>query len=396
MRRRWRVPAGTRRRRVLLGAVVGAVALGVVLYLAVGTGGSGHGRAVVSRPPLATPQTQQFGASVNLLFNIGQVSPAEVNGQLAALHATGATIARSDALWERTEPAPPVDGVHHYDWTFDDLIATSLAAHDLRWLPIVDYSPAWAQSIPGQDHSPPRSIGDYAAYARALAARYGADGSFWRLHPELLRLPAQAFEIWNEPDSSVFWVPAPDPALYAELYAAARQAVQAADPTARVLVGGLANGPGFLARMIAADPALRGRIDGVAIHAYGPTPSAVLSSAEGTRRALDAAGLSGVPLYVTEFGWTTSPPGATHYLPAPLRPQYIALSLQGLGRVACSYEIAAVILYTWFSPRGNPADSEQWFGISPAGAGGSRDVTAFTQSVQAVRESRPASAACFR
>ncbi len=384
----------SRRRLTLLGVVAGIVALGGAIYLAVGTGGGGHSGRPAPKLALSTPGEQQFGASVNLLFNTTETSAAQVNEQLAALHATGAAIARSDALWERTEPAPPGDGVHHYDWAFDDVIAASLAEHGLRWLPIVDYSPAWVQSIPGQDHSPPRSVADYAAYAGALAARYGAHGSFWRLHPGLPRLPAQAFEIWNEPDNPQFWVPAPDPARYARLYAAARQAIHAVDPEGRALVGGLTNAPRFVGPMVAADPALRGRIDGVAIHAYGPTPASVLDNAAGSRQALDAAGLSSVPLYVTEFGWTTSPPGALDYVPAHLRPEYVALTVQGLGRAACTYGIAAAVLYTWFSAQSNFSDSQQWFGISPPGAGGGRDVTAFTDSVQAVRQSAAASAAC--
>ena len=384
-------------RLALLGVAAGVVAVGVAIYLALGTGGAGHGRRPVRHPlPVPPPQQhppQQFGASVNLLFNTAAIGAAQVNAQLAALHATGATLARSDALWERTEPAPPVGRVHRYDWAFDDLVAASLAEHGLRWLPIVDYSPAWVQSIPGQDHSPPRSVADYAAYAGALAARYGADGSFWRLHPSLPRLPVQALEIWNEPDNALFWVPAPDPGRYAMLYAAARQAIHAADPAARALVGGLTDASRFVGPMVAADPALLGGIDGVAIHAYGPTPASVLDNAAGARQALDAAGLSSVPLYVTEFGWTTSPPGALDFLPSSLRPQYLASTMQGLGRVACAYGLAGVILYTWFSPQGNPADSQQWFGISPPGADGSQDVTAFTDSVQAVRHSE-ADASC--
>ena len=67
--------------------------------------------------------------------------------------------------------AAPVAGVHHYDWTFDDRIAEALATHSLRWLPIIDYTANWAQSIPGVDHSPPAALGDYAAYAAANASQ---------------------------------------------------------------------------------------------------------------------------------------------------------------------------------------------------------------------------------
>ena len=71
---------------------------------------------------------------------------SEIDAQLQAVRATGATVARSDALWEAAEPRAPVAGRHTYDWRRDDLTVASLAVRGLRWLPIVDYSPLWAAS----------------------------------------------------------------------------------------------------------------------------------------------------------------------------------------------------------------------------------------------------------
>ena len=122
----------------------------------------------------------------------------------------------------RPSPTPPAAGVHHYDWAFDDRVAGLLAQAGLQWLPVLDYSVAWAQSIPGQDHSPPRSAADYAAYAGAFAARYGPGGTFWAAHPELVAKPVTTIEIWNEPDNGEFWTPTPNAAAYADMYAGAR------------------------------------------------------------------------------------------------------------------------------------------------------------------------------
>ena len=362
-------------------AVAGAIVVAIVIVAV--TGSRSH-RAPPKAAPPSTASREQFGASVNLLFNGGRVSRADIDAELRMLYSTGATIARSDAAWEAAEPAPPVGGRHRYDWSFDDQIAGSLAAHRVRWLPIIDYSPPWARSIPGQDHSPPNSDAAYAAYAAAVAARYGPGGTFWREHPALPALPVGQLEIWNEPDSAVFWQPAPDPGRYARLYLAARQAIHAADPTAIVLVGGLSDPVHFLPAMVAADPAVRGRIDAVAIHPYAVTPLAVLARIVQTRRALDALGLASVALYVTEFGWTTSPRGALDWAPPRLRPGYIEGTLEALPRVGCG--VAAAILYTWFSPARNPADSQQWFGIS----GSAGDVTAFTDGLRAAQDLRPA------
>jgi hypothetical protein len=377
---------------------VGVLAAGVLVIAAVAllSGGQGHGTSASSPAPSRTspPGTpvppapggapvlgpERFGASVNRLFNAQDVSRATIDFQLARLAATGATIARSDALWEAAEPVAPVAGVHHYDWAFADEIAGSLAAHGLQWLPIIDYSAPWAQSVPGVDHSPPASAADYAAYAGAFAARYGPGGAFWTAHPALQARPVDTYEIWNEPDNPVFWKPTPDPARFAALYLAARAAIRAADPAARVIVGGLTAVSPFVPGMLAARPEVRSALDGVGIHLYGASPAVLLGRLAQARAALTAAGLGSTPLYVTEFGWSTHPPGDPFYAPARLRPGFIDRTLSVLGHTDC--RIAAAVLYTWVTPMQDVRDREDWFGISPP-SGTGPDVAAFTAGLHA-------------
>ncbi len=354
-----------------------------------GAGGTPPRTGPAAAPP---PTTESFGVSVNRLFNDRTYSQAQIDAQLAALQATGATVARSDALWELAEPTPPTDGVHRYDWAFDDEIAASLTAHLLRWLPIVDYSPPWAQSIPGQDHSPPRAAADLAAYAAGLAARYGPGGTFWALHPELTAEPVDTFEIWNEPDNTEFWLPAPNAAAYADLYLTARDAIRAVQPTARVIVGGLTSPATFLPAMLRARPDLAGQLDGVAIHPYGTTIAMVLGRARGARSALASLGLGGVPLYVTEFGWTTHPPGALDFAPERLRPQYIERTFAALGHSDCG--LAAALLYTWVTPERDPANAQDWFGIHPPGGGTSPDTDAFIAGLRLATARLPSIRLC--
>jgi hypothetical protein len=346
-----------------------------------------------SLPALPPPPGAQFGANVNHLFNDRAYSPTQIDAQLSALRATGATLARSDALWEATEPQPPVDGVHDYSWSFDDAIAAALATHDLTWLPILDYSAPWAQSIPGQDHSPPSSDADYAAYAQAFAQRYGTGGDFWRAHPGLSDDPVQTIEIWNEPDNSQFWTPAPDPVAYGDLYLAARRAIDAVDPTARVIVGGLTDPSGFLPAMVRAQPQLRGHIDGVAIHPYG-TPPVLLSRIRNARATLSSLGMTATPLYVTEFGWTTAPPGATAFVPAARRPAYILATLTELGHLNCG--LAASVLYAWTTPQRNLADGGDWYGIHDPDGASTPSSSAFTAGLRAAAAPAPEIHLCPR
>jgi hypothetical protein len=378
-------PLAVRRRRVVWLGLGGVLLVGVAIALLEG-GGRGHrpavpGAGAAAGPPAAAPpSTPLQGINVNRLFLDRAYSPAQIDAQLSALEQTGATDARCDALWEATEPAPPTGGVHHYNWSFDDQVAGSLARHRLRWLPIIDYSAPWAQSIPGQDHSAPSSPAAYAGYAGAFAERYGPGGSFWAAHPAISAQPVTTIEIWNEPDGAQFWVPGPDPRAYANLYASARAAIKAADPAARVLIGGLTNLPVFLPAIIAARPDLRGRIDGVGVHPYLASPPQIIGAMRTDRTVLRALGLANVPLYVTEFGWTVRPRGTLHWLPGPLRPSYISDSFQALAHTDCG--IAAVFLYTWVTPQQDAANGEDWFGINPPQGGSSPSTRAFAAGIR--------------
>jgi hypothetical protein len=411
------------RHRAITAAAAVAVAGGVALLLGLGSGGSSHrrrrallpsvrslpklspsarglsatptpgtapARAPVGPAALPRPSVERFGAGVQGIFlNSSQYSSRQISAQLAALHVTGATIARSDALWEAIEPDPPVDGQHAYHWQFDDLTVATLATHGLRWLPIVDYSPRWAAAAPSQAHSPPRAsdVDDFAAFAAALARRYGPAGAFWRALPGLPREPVDTYEIWNEPNLSQFWGPAPNPAGYAELYLRARDAIKAVDPHARVIVGGLTAPGSFLAAMLAARPDLRSHIDGVAIHPWGPNPAAVLRHVLSARAEVRRLGVGSLAIYVTAFGWTTRPRGAFSYVPARLRPRYIAATISALGHTDC--QIAAVVLNTWVTPQRDSRDGADWFGIEPPTGGPSPAAAAFTTGIQAAQQSGP-------
>ena len=97
--------------------------------------------------------------------------------------------------------------------------------------------------------------------------------------------------------------------------------------------------------------------------------------------------MASVPLYATEFGWTTDPPGALDYAPARLRPGYIRGTLGSLGHLNCG--LAAAVLYTWVTPRQNASDPEDWYGISSPSAGAQTpDVAAFAAGLRAARSVR--------
>src|SRR5690606_1098843 len=92
------------------------------------------------------------------------------------------------------------------------------------------------------------------------------------------------YEIWNAPNYRATAYPARP---YAGAYLAVRRAIRAVDPRASVWIGGLADrAPAFLMAMYAAEPGLRGQVDGVGIHPYGDDIETVLRKVVNLRQTL--------------------------------------------------------------------------------------------------------------
>jgi Bacterial Ig domain len=136
-----------------------------------------------------------------------------------------------------------------------------------------------------------------------------------------LRGEVAAYEVWNEPDDAPFWQGAPQPAAYAALLKAAFKAVHAADPAAKVLVGGLVGNDVDFVEGLYANGA-GGAFDGVAVHTdtacnttdpteYYREPNGRIGRYSFTgyreiRKAMLAHG-DDRPVWMTELGWSTTP-----------------------------------------------------------------------------------------
>lgn len=338
---------------------------GLAVAMAVAACGEAVHRPAAGHPPLTTgpqaPSVRQapqvarassFGTDMSALFQGGE-SQATLDRALESAAQAGLGLVRAAPLWELTEPRAPRHGRHRYDWSYDDRIARALAGHGFRWVAVLAFAPGWASVRPHELHGAPRpgAVADYAAYAAAVARRY--------------RGLIAAYEVWNEEDSAAFWRPSPSPAAYARLYLAARRAIGRVDPGKPVLLGGLADqgGLAFLARAWQAG-GLRGKVDGVAVHPYGASPSRVLARVRAYRSVLRFLGAGGVPVYVTEYGWSTSPPGNPTYSPPRGRGRLVARVATALLGSACN--VPMVIFYAWVTSERSRVALDQWYGLAAA------------------------------
>jgi hypothetical protein len=206
-------------------------------------------------------------------------------------------------------------------------------------------------------------VQDYADYAAALAGRYGRGGQFWRARPALPEFPVTSYEIWNEPNSALFWHPQDSAAeRYADLYLAARGAIRGVDPAAHVVVGGIAlentdvtSETQFVERMYRHRPDLVDNVDAVGFHPYAATVDAVYSKLRDFRATLRRVGAPSVPLELSEVGWTTTK------TPEADRAAALSRIAEELPRSDCDVE--RILPHTWISGEYNPSNPEHWFGI---------------------------------
>lgn len=143
---------------------------------------------------------------------------------LARLGRGGIGTLRVNFAWINVQSHPDSG----FDWDAYDKMVGSAARNGVRVFATVFSSPTWAEPTP---ETPPLNGGNLAGFqyfAAAAAQRYGSDGDFWREHPDLPKLPVRDWQLWNEPNSPLFWKPAPDPKGYLTVLRAFYDAVKRA------------------------------------------------------------------------------------------------------------------------------------------------------------------------
>ena len=339
-------------------------------------------------PAAAQLPASFFGVSAPNFFLMGQKGQdGALDAYLSHIHATGVGWVRDAVPWPDAEPTPPVAGVHAYRWGAFDNQVTRFAQHGLTLQPVIRQTPSWAadpaaiQANCGRE-AEPSTLGasEYGAFVGAFLRRYGRGGSFWAAHPELQYEPVTRVELWNEPDWAPFFCPGPDPERYAAMVVAAADAAHAADPQAVVSIGGLvtnlettyANGRQnrvavgeFLQRMVAAQPSLPGKVNAVAVHLYDLDPDVDISLIGWLRSKMQAAGLGGASILVTEYGWHTN--GGPGSIPESLRAQFEAIFANQAARLNCN--VIGIAPHSWVTAERDPSNPENWWGIADPATG---------------------------
>lgn len=243
--------------------------------------------------------------------HLPDLNPGVVGRALDDDLALGVGWIRFDFAWDAIQPASP----DTYDWSMFDTLVGAVTQRHLMLLPVLQYTPIWARPQGcTSDHCRPADPGRFAAFAAACARRY-------------VPLGVHAWEVWNEPNTTGAWLPAPDPAGYALLASAASHAIKDVDPSATIVSGGLApseTGAGNLSQVDFlngfAEAGGLSAIDAVGDHPYSfPLPPSHYadwnnwSQISATPRSLHATlklfGFPTMKVWATEYGAPTNGPG---------------------------------------------------------------------------------------
>jgi glycosyl hydrolase family 42 (putative beta-galactosidase) len=231
--------------------------------------------------------------------------PEQVGSEIRLMKAAGVQWLRLPLRWNWLEPQRG-----HYRWDRVDPVVAGAAAAGLNLLAVLGGTPAWSSGMAAnlgvgvhRDAFPPRRAGDFADYVSRVVHHF--------------RGRVQAYELFNEPNSSIHWRPAPDAARFIELLCAGYRAAKDVDPESVIVAGGL-NGNGlsqgpqgshnFLSAIYAGQGARC--FDVLAIHPFAHPVEQRLAGLQAwideTRRFMLAHG-DRRPLWLTEVGWSSGP-----------------------------------------------------------------------------------------
>jgi hypothetical protein len=300
----------------------------------------GHGHHVAPGPRSGRRVRNTFGRSIFGIAAGGALQnevPVTLRRDLTADRSAGSRWLRVDINWAQIQAAGPAS----YDWSAVDRLVRDARARGLKVLGGILYTPSWARPAGTPAIWGPQPA-DYARFAAAAAAHYAGLG-------------VHAYEVWNEPNNTLFWAPRPSPAAYAAVLRAAYPAIKRADPRASVITGGTAPEPSngqtyspvdFLSGIYAHGG--KGSFDAVGHHPYCwpafPGARAAWSAwyqMYGTHRSLRsvmiAHGDRAKKIWATEFGAPTDGP----------RGSYVTKSVQS-RMVTRAYRLFAS--YRWAGP----------------------------------------------
>jgi polysaccharide biosynthesis protein PslG len=209
--------------------------------------------------------------------------------------------------WRQIEPTKGT-----YDFTRTDALMTELALNGIRPVPFVCCVPAFFHEDVKKPPTGQAEEKGWTDWLRAVMQRYGRNGAFWTENPSLPVNPLTDVQIGNEPNSSSFTHPKPDPTQYAHLLEISAKAIHDVDPGAFIVLAGMfgtphpADGQAIDAWKFLSKIYKRGAkpfFDSAASHPYSGNLAGIKFQIKKFRKVMKRNHDGGADIWITEMGW---------------------------------------------------------------------------------------------
>jgi hypothetical protein len=325
--------------------------------------------AAFAAVPATAPAIPQYhGIQLHTLW--WQYPDGDVARDLDLAAAAHANVIRVDVSWSTLESGEKGVFTRWYLNKLDALMSGA-SARGMQVIATLYGSPCWASTAPaslkqgcqgawwnrGVAAYPPADDRDYADIARWMTRRYGT----W----------LAALEIWNEPNlpNGLYWKTKHPAARYAQLVKDTYDAAKAGNYAVPVLAGSLANADRTFLESLYAD-GIQGYYDGISVHPFSARlgPRDVTEERyrqytflDGLRWVRDGMTAEGdySPVWITEFGWTTSS-GTPWEVSEDVKSRYLADSFEALDALPW---VKTATLYDLRDTGTAPGDFEAGFGV---------------------------------
>jgi hypothetical protein len=318
----------------------------------------------------ASARTLPFGFQGVMYDHSVKNAPADVqDAQWDLMAESGVESVRTTFSWAEAQDKRGAP----FDFKETDALVGRAAQRNIRLLPVVIYTPAWARAYRGRGMSPPRRPSSYTAYLAALIFRYGPNGTYWSENPLVPKRPLREWQIWNEPHLTAYWdVPARSrfahPKGYGALLRASYRTIKREDRGAKVVMAGITQRAWEELEEMYAHGGIKGYFDVASLQTFPQTiPRAVrvtkLFRAE-LRRRHDGR----KPIYITEITWPASK-GRTKGIKFQRQETdrgmagKLAGAMTKLAKERRSLGLARVYWYTWASPYGHGGSIFDYAGL---------------------------------
>jgi hypothetical protein len=271
--------------------------------------------------------------------------------QLAQQQSLGVKLIRQTFDWKQIETAPG-----QYNWAFYDDYVQALADHGIEVLPVLFDPPKFRSGAPKKNAKRgtyfPKKFSDLGAFGAAVVQRYGVNGTFWTLRPNVPKIPVVAVQVWNEPNLAVYDPNGPSAKKYARLLKASYGPIKAADPSVEVVTAGLPDSKKsvpnvfkYIDQLYSAGASRS--FDTLAVNPYATTTTQLIAKLVKVRKIMKKHHDSNAQLWVTELGWSDTGPKAPFRVGAAGQASRIRTAIPALVKNQAKLKLRGFVYYSW-------------------------------------------------